>query len=74
MTHPECHGPLRIDMKATHLANEIELIVLAYFQERIGFQNWWDSLDPDIQASIEDGLILEIARCLKKNNECHRPN
>ena len=53
-------------MKTLDLANEIELVVLAFFQERIGFQNWWDSLAPHIQENIEDLLIEEIFQHLNK--------
>ena len=55
---------VRCLVKTLDLANEIHLIVLAFFQERIGFQNWWNSLAPHIQDDIEDLLIEEISQHL----------
>jgi len=51
-----------------NLANEIELKVMVYFQERIGFQNWWDSLAPHIQGQIENGLIDTIESHLSRSS------
>lgn len=45
-----------------NLANEIELVVLAFFQERSGFKGWWDSLGPATQAAMEVNLIDRITR------------
>jgi len=43
------------------LANEIELIVLSFFQERMGFRKWWNSLDDATRAAIEVNLIDRIS-------------
>jgi len=51
-------------MDKLEIANDLQLKVLSYFQDFIGFQNWWDSLDPKIQGDIEEGLMVGIARHL----------
>lgn len=39
------------------LANKIELAVLAFFQDRGGFNEWWHSLDATTQSALEQNLI-----------------
>ena len=48
------------------LANKIELSVLAFFQDRRGFDEWWYSMDSTTQNAIELNLIDCIDQCLKK--------
>ena len=43
-------------------ADRIENVVLAFFQEREGFKNWWDGLDKNTQSAIEMNLIDRICK------------
>ena len=48
-----------------NLANNIHLAIMAFFQERAGFDHWWDSLDGNIKAAIEQNLIDKIYDVIK---------
>lgn len=50
-----------------NMANEIELKVLAFFQSRQGFSDWWKTLDNTTQAALEINLIdcIDQVLCTK---------
>jgi len=50
------------------ISNTVELSVLNFFQKRIGFKNWWDSLDESIQGAMEKSLIDCTYDCLEKKS------
>jgi len=51
-------------MDTMKLANQIHLELLAFLQDRKGFDYWWHEMEDDVKAEIEEEMIDIINRHL----------
>ena len=58
-----------VDFKNASGARKIANVALKFFDSRRGFDDWFDTLDKDVQREIKDGLTAAIYQELLKEKE-----
>lgn len=48
-------------------ARKLTKLVIKFFQDRGGFDEWWDSLEPSIRKEIEADLEEALANTIPEN-------